>query len=71
MIRFYNSEQVDNEKVLVEIACLSTDSKPTDGIAFGSLALELDTKKFYYFDGSAWAELGTGSTPNIDANSQV
>ena len=59
MIRFYNSEQVDNEKVMVEIACLSTDSKPTDGIATGSLALEVNTGKIYAFDevGENWAEI--------------
>ena len=59
MIRFYTSEQVDNEKVMVEIACLSTDSKPTDGIATGSLALEVNTGKIYAFDevGETWAEI--------------
>lgn len=59
MIRFYSSEQVDNEKVLVEIACLSTDSKPTAGIATGSLALEVNTGKIYAFDevGESWGEI--------------
>jgi hypothetical protein len=38
---------------------LSTDEKPTD-CAANSLFLELDTGKFYYFDGEAWNELGTG-----------
>ena len=45
-----------------EFCGLSTDSKPTqmDGkdIETNSLFLELDTKKFYYFDGSAWQEVG-------------
>ena len=32
-------------------ACgLSTDSKPTTGIANGSMFLEMDTKKVYLFD---------------------
>lgn len=59
MIRFYNSKQADNEKVMVEIACLSTDAKPTDGIATGSLALEVNTGKIYAFDevGETWAEI--------------
>lgn len=38
---------------------LSTDAKPTD-CAANSLFLELDTGKFYYFDGEAWNELGAG-----------
>lgn len=42
----------------VEILCLSTDTKPTSGIATNSLAQELDTNKTYYFDGSTWAEVG-------------
>ena len=38
---------------------LSTDEKPAD-CAENSLFLELDTGKFYYFDGEAWNELGSG-----------
>lgn len=45
-----------------EFCGLSTDSKPTqiDGkdIETNSLFLELDTKKFYYFDGDTWQEVG-------------
>lgn len=43
----------------VEYKGLSTDEKPTD-CAANSLFLELDTGKFYYFDGESWNELGTG-----------
>lgn len=43
----------------VEYKGLSTDEKPTD-CAANSLFLELDTGKFYYFDGEDWNELGTG-----------
>lgn len=42
----------------VEILCLSTDTKPTSGIATNSLAQELDTNKTFYFNGTAWAEIG-------------
>ena len=42
----------------VEILCISTDTKPTDGIAVNSLAQELDTNKTYYFDGTSWSEIG-------------
>lgn len=42
----------------VEILCLSTDTKPTSGIATNSLAQELDTNKTFYFNGTSWAEIG-------------
>ena len=50
---------VGNEKCLVESACLSTDNKPTTGIANGSMCLEMDTGKIYAYNeaGSAWVEL--------------
>ena len=40
---------------------LSTDSKPTKA-PVNALFLELDTGKFYYFDGEDWAEMGGGSS---------
>lgn len=42
----------------VEVACLSRDTKPTDGIATGSLCIEVDTGKVYLYnsDGEAWVE---------------
>ena len=48
-----------NEKSYIEAACLSTDDKPTDGIANGSIILEMDTKKVYMFDeaGDTWREI--------------
>ena len=36
----------------------STDEKPTEGVAVNSIFWELDTNKKYYFDGSAWQEIG-------------
>ena len=55
---------IGNDKILVESVCLSADTKPTEGIANGSLVLEMDTNKIYYFDetSSTWAELGTSSS---------
>ena len=49
-----------NGDVLIEAACLSTDTKPTTGIANGSLCLEMDTGKVYAFNEAAseWVELG-------------
>lgn len=46
------SAAVGNGVVLVEAVCLSTDSKPTAGIANGSLCLEMDTSDIYAFDGA-------------------
>lgn len=55
----YDGNIANQEKVLVEAACLSTDSKPTDGIANGSICLEMDTGKVYAYNeaGEAWVEL--------------
>ena len=40
--------------------CLSSDTKPTTGIANGSVLTEMDTGKIYMFDeaGSQWVEFG-------------
>lgn len=37
-----------------EFLCESTDAKPTEDIAIGSTAFELDTKKNFIFDGTNW-----------------
>lgn len=61
-----------------ELKGLSADEKPTEinGVAVhqNSLFLELDTGKFYYFDGEDWAEMGGGSSnsePIIDDDDVV
>lgn len=38
------------EDVLVGAVCLSTDTKPTTGIANGSTCIEMDTSTLYIFD---------------------
>lgn len=43
---------------ITELCGLSTDTKPTEGIAVNALFLELDSGDFYYFDGAAWAKVG-------------
>lgn len=45
-------------KAQVTISCLSSDTKPTDGIANGSMCIEMDTKTIYLFDeaGSQWVQ---------------
>lgn len=44
------------ELMLGDYTCLSSDQKPTTGIANGSIALEMDTSTMYVFDqaGSQW-----------------
>jgi len=37
----------------VEMQCLSTDTKPTEGVITGSLAWEVDTGDIYAFDESS------------------
>lgn len=58
MIRQLNGKYVGDVSV-VELAGLSTDAKPTAGLATGSLFLEVDTGKIYAYDevGGDWTEL--------------
>ena len=39
-----------DDKVLLDSACLSSDTKPTTGVANGSTLLEMDTSTVYAFD---------------------
>ena len=43
---------------LFQFMGLSTDTKPTEGIAVNSLFLELDTNDIFYFTGESWAKVG-------------
>ena len=66
MIRKLVENAYADGKNYVELACLSSDTKPTAGIVTGSLALEVDTGDMYAFDetGAEWdkiAALGGGS----------
>lgn len=54
--RVYNGELC-----YVEIACLSTDTKPEGNYCNGSILLEVNTGKIYFFNeagtaGSKWVE---------------
>lgn len=62
------------DKVLIEAACLSTDTKPTTGVANGSKCIEMDTGKKYMFneEDSEWEELpssggGGGGGTTVEA----
>ena len=57
------SVSVDAQRSKVTYEGLSTDSKPTTDVGVNDEFRELDTGKWYYFDGSAWQEgVGGGSS---------
>lgn len=62
---------VRDGKVLTESVCLSTDTKPTTGIANGSCLIEMDTGDRFMFDeaGSQWLNItnpgGGGDEPEV------
>lgn len=47
-----------------DVRCLSTDTKPTEGINNGSSLIEIDTGKGYVFDAEnkEWHELSSGGS---------
>lgn len=59
MIRYLKDTEYDGDKDYVEIACLSTDTKPSEGIITGSMALEVNTGKIYAYDevSGNWTEI--------------
>lgn len=59
MISYYDVKITEDGKHYIEIACLTDDTKPSDNIANGSLALEIDTGDVYAFDevGETWNKL--------------
>lgn len=67
MITYYKNQAYTIKNVggasstdyLIEIACKSTDTKPTENIVTGSLALEVDTGDIYAFDeaGTQWTKI--------------
>ena len=52
----FNGELPKGTRV-IEISCLSTDTKPTENLVQGSLALEADTGDLFVFDSTAWNSL--------------
>ena len=46
----------NNDLCYVEIACLSTDTKPEGNYCNGSILLEVDTGKTYFFNESGSTE---------------
>lgn len=72
MITYLTNDVYENDenevKNIVEIACLHADTKPTDGIVTGSLALEVDTGDIYAFDeaGGEWNKISGASGGSDD-----
>lgn len=59
MLTVSKVNKIESGKELVEIICLSTDTKPTDYLN-GSLCLEMDTGDFYGYDADneTWQKIG-------------
>lgn len=56
MFRIINNKPFEDGTSFVEAVCLSTDEKPTEGIAAGSFATEGDTGDVYFFGAGTWAK---------------
>jgi len=58
MVTINKSISRDAASQYIEGFCLSTDTKPTNGIENGSQLVEMDTGKLYFFDedGGDWVE---------------
>ncbi len=56
---FTATKHANKDQSTRDYVCLSSDTKPTDGIVNGSFCLEMDTGKFYVYNeaGEAWVEL--------------
>lgn len=50
MITYTIQKAYNADKQYVEGKCLSSDAKPTENIANGSLMMEMDTSTLYFFD---------------------
>lgn len=61
MVTYAKKEYVSAGRYLCDIRCMSTDEKPTEGIANGSDLIEMDTSKVFFFDedGKTWEEWGS------------
>ena len=59
MITIVRTLRLEKGTQLVELVCLSTDTKPTEYLN-GSLCLEMDTGDFYAYDADdeTWQKVG-------------
>lgn len=61
MIRILEQRIYQDDKLFIGAAGLSTDTKPEENLVTGSVFIEVDTGKVYFFDeeaaaGSRWHE---------------
>lgn len=77
-MRIVNSGDYTQNYGMVIVYCISSELKPTNGIANGSICFEIDTNKAYLFDeeGSQWNEVplpssGGGGAPSGDGSFKV
>lgn len=63
MVRIINKKLQNDDINYYEFSGLSTDTKPTQNIATGSVFLEVDTSLAYFFDEESgeWVEAGGSS----------
>lgn len=63
MVTITENNLLMGAKAIKQIACLSTDTKPTEGVANGSVCIEMDTSKIYFFDeeNAEWLEWGAST----------
>ena len=61
MVRITVEDNFVNDKRYIEAFGLSTDTKPTEGIITGSVFVEVDTSKAFFFDevSGEWKEAGS------------
>lgn len=52
---------ITNKGASLELYCDSADTLPVEGYDVNTIATELDTGKKYYFDGTAWTEIGSNT----------
>lgn len=58
MVTYKQLMRMTNGKDQIEATCLSTDTKPTRNVSNGSVLIEMDTSKIYFYDeaNSMWKE---------------
>lgn len=63
MVRIIVDRIIEGNLHYIEANCLSTDTKPSTNLVTGSVMVEVDTSKAYFFDeaGAQWIEAGGAS----------
>ena len=63
MVRIIVDRIIEGNLHYIEGDCLSTDTKPASGLVTGSVMIEVDTSKAFFFDEvrADWLEAGGAS----------